>query len=131
MDRETIKRTLRGVVRFMANPRFLLCIGLAWFITNGWSYVMLAVGVYFQIEWMIAVSAAYLAFLWLPVSPEKIVTLLIAMTLLRLLFPNDQQTLGVLKELHTRWKARHRKRTNEKMPKRTEIEKGRCNHDNE
>lgn len=131
MDREKIKRTLRGAVRFMANPRFLLCIGLAWLITNGWSYVMLAAGVYFQVEWMIAVSAAYLTFLWLPISPEKVVTLLIAMTLLRLLFPNDQQTLGVLKELHARRKAWRSKRKNEKMPERTEIEKGRCNHDNE
>ena len=74
-------------------------------ITNGWSYVMLALGSLLGIKWMIAVSGAYIAFLYLP-SPEKIVTLAIAMFLLKRLFPNDEKTLGVLREMKDKIKAK-------------------------
>lgn len=121
---------IRGAVRFAANPRFLLCVGMAWFITNGWSYVMLAAGTYFQIGWMIAVSAAYLAFLWLPISPEKIVTLLIAMALLRVLFPQDQQTLGVLKAWRARLMQHRAGRSREKKTRGENNIQGRDDHDN-
>lgn len=57
-----------------------------------------------KIEWMIGVAGAYLAFLWLPVSPEKVITFAIAMALLRWLFPNDQKTLAVLREFYDKAK---------------------------
>ena len=101
-----IKSFLKTALRFIANPRLLLCFFIAWMITNGWSYIMLAVGTWRQIEWMIAVSGAYLAFLWLPVSPEKIVTVLIAMALLQWLFPKDEQTIGFLKALREKHKKK-------------------------
>jgi len=94
-----MKEKLKKILQFIANPRLLLCILLAWFITNGWSYLMFGIGSYLEIHWMVAVAGAYLAFLWLPISPEKIVTFGIAIALLRWLFPNDQRTLAVLKSL--------------------------------
>ena len=102
--KEKIKKLLRGTVEFVLNPPLLLCLGAAWFITNGWSYVMFAVGTVFEIPWMLTVSGAYLAFLWLPVSPEKLVTVAVAMALLRFFFPNDVKTLGKLKALHKKIK---------------------------
>jgi len=51
------------------------------------------------------VSGAYLAFLWLPISPEKIITFAIAIALLRWLFPGDQKTLAVLKGWYAKAKA--------------------------
>ena len=95
----------KKVIQFIANPRFLLCIGIAWIFTNGWSYILLAIGTFFEIGWMTAVASGYLAFLWLPVSPEKLVTVAIAMVLLRFLFPNDQKALGILKELYKKYKG--------------------------
>ena len=92
-----MKNRLGKILSFVFNPRLLLCFGIAWFITNGWSYVMLGFGTYFGIGWMTAVAAGYLTFLWLPVSPEKIVTFAIAIGLLRLIFPHDTATLAVLK----------------------------------
>lgn len=114
--RERIKRFLLGAVKFILNPRLLLCFGIAWMITNGWSYVMLAVGTYFGIPWMIAVASAYLTVLWLP-SPEKIVTCAIAILLLRLLFPRDKLTLGVLQDMRRAAieAFRNRKRKKQKM----------------
>lgn len=91
-----MKNKLIMFLSFILNPRLLFCVGIAWMITNGWSYVMFAVGSLLNIDWMIAVGGAYLAFLWLPVSPEKIVTVAIAMGLMRYLYPNDEKTLGVL-----------------------------------
>lgn len=71
---------------------------------------MLGIGTYFEIKWMIAVSTAYLAFLWIPISPEKIVTLAIAMFLLKWLFPNDTKTLGILRDLHAKARQKHAQR---------------------
>ena len=55
---------------------------------------------------MLAASTAYLAFLWIPFSPEKIVTVGIAMGLLRVFFPNDKKTLGILRSLYDKAKKR-------------------------
>ncbi len=104
-----MKEKFKKVLQFIANPRLLMCIAIAWFITNGWSYVMLGIGTYYKIEWMMTVSGAYLAFLWLPVSPEKIVTFAIAIALLRLLFPNDQKTLAILKRFYEKAKGTSKK----------------------
>lgn len=103
--KEKIKTITKKVILFITNPRLLLCIGIAWMITNGWSYVLLAIGTYFQIGWMMGVASAYLAILWLPISPEKILTAAIAIGLLRWLFPKDQKTLAVLSDLYHKAKA--------------------------
>lgn len=113
-----VKSKLRKIVQLIANPRLLLCIMLAWFITNGWSYLMFGIGTYLNIHWMTAISGAYLAFLWLPVSPEKIVTFAISIVLLRWLYPKDERTLAVLKELYDKAKnAIKNKRTKKKQEK--------------
>ena len=91
---------IKSVVEFILNPPLLLCLGTAWLLTNGWSYIMFAVGTILKIPWMVTVSGAYLAFLWLPVSPEKLVTVALAIVILRFFFPNDKKTLGKLKALH-------------------------------
>lgn len=117
-----MKQKIKKILQFIANPRLLLCFGLAWIITNGWSYILLAVGTWLGIGWMIAVATAYLAFLWLPISPEKIVTVAIAMGLLRLLFPNDQKTLGVLKNMYAKLKAVVQTKKEQKQQKRQQEE---------
>ncbi len=111
---EKLRHNLKKAGQFIANPRLILCFMIGWMITNGWSYVMFGVGTYQGIEWMIAVSGAYLAFLWLPVSPEKIVTFAIAIALLRWLFPNDQKTLAVLKGWYEKVQNAFRTRKNRK-----------------
>ncbi len=97
--KEKIKRWIKTALQFCLNPRLLLCFGIAWLITNGWSYIMLSIGTALKINWMIAVSGAYMAALWIPFTPEKIITVIIAIALLRLFFPNDQKTLKKLKVL--------------------------------
>lgn len=107
-----MKGRLKRVLQFFLNPRFMLCFGVGWMITNGWSYLLLALGTWLQNGWMIGISTAYLAFLWLPVSPEKLVTVTIAIFLLRWWFPGDQKTLAILKGAYEKLKAAVKKRKN-------------------
>lgn len=97
---EKLKQNLKKALQFIANPRLLLCFLIGWMITNGWSYILFGVGTYLEIDWMMAVSGAYLTLLWLPFTPEKIITCAIAIALLRWLFPGDQKTLAVLHAWH-------------------------------
>ena len=86
-------------------------------MTNGWCYLFVLFGTWFRISWMLAVGSAWAALLWLPFTPEKLLTLAIAVFLLRLLFPKDQKTLRVLRKeedalrrkLHG-WLARRRRK---------------------
>lgn len=110
-----MKENLKTIVQFITNPRLLLCWGIAWIITNGWSYLLLAIATYFDITWLQVFAGGYVTFLWLPISPEKIATAAIALVLLRFLFPNDQKTLAVLRNIYNRAKSKitSRKRSNE------------------
>ena len=115
-----VKEKFKKIVEFILNPRFLLCFGLAWMITNGWCYIFIGVGSYYDIEWMFYVGTTYLAFLWLPITPEKIITIPMAIGFLKLIFPRDKYTLGVLIDMYQKAKdalkaqKRKRKRTSSK-----------------
>lgn len=95
-NRERIKGVVTRVLEFFLNPRLLLCFGIAWFITNGWSYAFAAIGSFLNITWMYVIGFSWMTFLWFPFTPEKIVTLFITIFLLKRLFPGDQKTLGVI-----------------------------------
>ena len=119
---DKLKSNLKKTLQFIANPRLILCFAIGWLITNGWSYILFGVGTFLGIEWMIAVSGAYLAFLWLPISPEKLVTLAIALALLRWLFPNDTKTLAVLRGWYEKAKAAVHARRVRKAEEKAERE---------
>lgn len=113
-----IKGFLKTAVQFVLNPRLLLCFGIGWMTTNGWSYVLLGLGTWLNNEWMMGIAGAYLTFLWLPVSPEKLVTVAIAIALLRRLFPNDQKTLGVLRHTYAELKQTFRSKKQQRKEKK-------------
>lgn len=123
MNKEKLKAWAIKLLQFVVNPRFLLCVGIAWIITNGWSYIMMALGTYFQIEWMMLVAGGYLTFLWLPISPEKVATFAIAIALLRWWFPQDKKTLAVLQNLYRKAKGAIKKRKAHGDMKPSEAEK--------
>jgi len=120
MNKERIRQGFVKTVQFILNPRLLLCVGVAWVLTNGWSYVIFAAGTYFDIPWMVAVGGAYLTFLWLPISPEKLVTFAIAIGLLRWWFPNDRRTLAVLKTAYANAKAAVHRRKERRQQKKND-----------
>ena len=96
---EKLRPKLKKTASFLFNWHFMLCFGLGWMITNGWSYLCFAFGTIWHIDWLRRVATAYLALLWLPFTPEKIITAAIAILLLKAIFPNDTRTLAVLHEL--------------------------------
>lgn len=121
-----MKEKLKKFFLFISNPRLLLCVAIAWMITNGWSYIMMGMGTFFEIPWMMAVSGAYLAFLWFPFSPEKLATLAIALALLRWLFPKDQKTLAVLYDMRQKAKdaiLRRKEKQQEKKQENKDLQK--------
>lgn len=117
MKTDKLKKLLKKILLFITNPRLLLCFGIAWIITNGWSYILLGIGTWLDIQWMQLVAGAWLTFLWIPGTPEKIMTVALSIIFLRFLFPNDQKTLQVLKDLGAKAKETVKQRKNAKQEK--------------
>ena len=80
---------LKALAKILITPKMLLTFGIAWMITNGWSYVFVVVGAKLDIKWMLSLGVGYQAFLWMPFTAEKIVTVAIAIWLGKILFPHD------------------------------------------
>lgn len=93
-----IFNAIKKWIMVVLNPRLLLCLFVAWMITNGWSYVFVALGTLLDITWMVVTGTAYMSLLWVPFTPEKILTVVIAIFLMRAIFPKDKKTVAVLKE---------------------------------
>ena len=117
---EKWKPKLRLWSKLILNWRFVVCFGIGWMITNGWSYILLVIGLLMKIKWMTAISLGYLAILWIPFSPEKIVTTAIALFLVRRLFPKhnrelEAQILEAVPPKQPRRKNPRRKKDNEEI----------------
>lgn len=116
---QRIKPTVKKWVMFILNPRLLLCFGIAWFITNGWSYIALWLGIHLELTWLAAIGGAYLGVLWIPFTPEKILTVIIAFGILKLLFPKDEKTLAIIEsEFRQLKKKRNQGRVRKKATRR-------------
>jgi hypothetical protein len=63
------------IIKYLKDPKLFLSFLIAWMITNGWSYILLGLGVFLKIKWMQVVATGYLAILWLPCTPEKLITI--------------------------------------------------------
>ena len=118
--KEKLKETIKKIVQFLLNPRFVLCFGLAWMITNGWCYIFIGVGTFYDIGWMLAMGSVYLGFLWFPFTPEKIVTVPLAIAFLKWLFPKDEKTLAVLEQMYQ--KAKNALKSKKKKKKEAESQ---------
>ena len=94
-----MREKLRIIGRFLTNPHFLICFGVAWMITNGWSYLALALGMAFRWQWLAGFAGAYLALLWIPGTPEKIVTTLLALWFMKKFYPHDVQAMQLINKL--------------------------------
>ena len=117
---QKISEWIKKLLWLVFNPRLLLCLLIAWMITNGWSYILLGIGILFRIPWMQVVAGTYLSLLWIPFTPEKIVTVAIAIFLLRVFFPKDEKTLGVLRNMFDTLRQQHRERKEARKQKKAE-----------
>lgn len=73
------------IIKYLKDPKLFLAFLIAWMITNGWSYIMLGFGIFLKIKWMQVVATSYLAILWLPCTPEKLITIPLSVFIYKLL----------------------------------------------
>lgn len=59
----------------------------------------MAVGVKYHITWLATVGGTWLTILWIPGTPEKILTVAIAIWLAKILFPRDTELQAQLNKL--------------------------------
>jgi hypothetical protein len=119
--KKKIAKALNNAKNFILNPHLVICFLIAWIITNGWAYVALGVGTYYEYKWLAAIAATYLAILWSPLCAEGILTFLIAIFLMQKLFPNDERTLKFIKVYYRRYKSKLKKQIHKKKPKKLVI----------
>ncbi|WP_298529888.1 hypothetical protein [uncultured Ruminococcus sp.] len=119
--KKKIGKVLRTARDLILNPHLAICFFIAWIITNGWAYVALGVGTYYEYKWLVAIAATYLAILWSPLCAEGILTFLIAIFLMQKLFPNDERTLKFIKVYYRRYKSKLKKQIHKKKPKKFVI----------
>ena len=91
---------LKNYLKPFLSFKFLACFFLAWLVTNGWSYAFIIIGASCKINWMFNTGISYQAFLWLPCTPEKLVTIPLAMWFNTLIFKDEktQKSLNNMKK---------------------------------
>ena len=97
-----MKWKLRALCAYFLNPHFLICFLLAWMITNGWAYLLMILGMVFRCFPVAGIASAYITFLWLPCTPEKILTFFIATKLMRRFYPEDERAAEILEVFRQR-----------------------------
>ena len=127
LTKAELKAKLRPWVRALTNPHLLISLGIAWFITNGWAYCAIGIGAFLEIGWLLKAGSVWAAMLWVPGTPEKLVTFPLAIFILRRLFPDDTRTLAMIdrkwkaakdkaKIQYRKWKEKLRKKRNKPLP---------------
>ena len=101
-----IQSFLKKALLFITNPKLLLSFGIAWLITNGWAYILFIIGTIVGNGWLVGISTGYLSLLWLPCTPEKLLTIPLAIIILKLLFPKDKNTLALLEAAFNKLKEK-------------------------
>lgn len=87
------------------NWRFLISFSAAWMITNGWSYIFIVLGPILELKWMTTIGIGYQTFLWMPFTPEKLVTIPLAIWFHTLIFRNDEKTHHQLEKMYSEAKS--------------------------
>lgn len=81
-----LRDMLYDAIRFLLDWRTAVAFLIAWMITNGWSYLFILFGAICNISWMTIVGTTYIAILWLPCTPEKLITVPLAIFIRKIIF---------------------------------------------
>lgn len=57
------------------NWRILIIYVPIWFIMSGWTYLFIFLGTKYGVGWMLAAGTFWATVLWLPFTPEKLITI--------------------------------------------------------
>lgn len=101
---------LKKILKFFLNWRFVVSFGIAWMITNGWAYICLGLGIWLDIKWLASVAGSYVAFLYLPFTPEKLITIPLAILICKIIFPKQKRIREELTQLYNEEKNKLKRR---------------------
>lgn len=87
--------------------RILICYLPFWMLFTGWTYVALAMGN----AWWKTAAGVWLAWMWMPWCPEKLITIPLTIWLHKILFPkhSTNELDEILKEEKASVRARNKK----------------------
>ena len=66
---------LKTYISPFLNWRILIIYLPIWFITSGWAYLFIFLGSKYNVGWMLTVGTIWTTILWLPFTPEKLITI--------------------------------------------------------
>ena len=71
-----------------ASWKYVISFSIGWCITNGWAYVFAVIGV----GWFKDFALWYIGFIWLPTTPEKIITIPLSAIIHKWLWKESNET---------------------------------------
>ena len=91
------------------NWRILVIYVPIWFIMSGWTYLFIYLGTRHHVGWMLAAGTFWATALWLPFTPEKLITVPLTLYLYVKLFGSGNEKLEhMLVEARQDWEATKR-----------------------
>lgn len=91
------------------NWRILIIYVPIWFIMSGWTYLFIFLGTRHHVGWMLAAGTFWATVLWLPFTPEKLITVPLTLYLYVKLFGKGNEKLErLIVEAKQDWEATKR-----------------------
>ena len=107
-----MKRLLTKIKTYISpflNWRILIIYVPIWFIMSGWTYLFIYLGTRHHIGWMLAAGTFWATVLWLPFTPEKLITIPLTLYLYVKLFGKGNEKLeAMVNEARRDWEATKR-----------------------
>jgi hypothetical protein len=72
----------KAEIKPFLKPTLAISFLIAWCCTNGWAYLLAAIGS----GWVRGIAITYISILWLPFTPEKLITIPLAFYIQKVLF---------------------------------------------
>ena len=71
---EHLLKKIKTYISPFLNWRILVIYVPIWFIMSGWTYLFIFLGTKYSVGWMLAAGTFWATVLWLPITPEKLIT---------------------------------------------------------
>ena len=91
-DEHLLKKIKTYISPFL-NWRILIIYLPIWFIMSGWTYLFIFLGTRHHVGWMLAAGTFWATILWLPFTPEKLITVPLTILLYVKLFGHSDPKL--------------------------------------
>ena len=91
------------------NWRILIIYLPIWFLMSGWTYLFIYLGTRHHVGWMLAAGTFWATVLWLPITPEKLITIPLTLFIyVKWVGHSDPKLEAMVKEAKNDWEATKR-----------------------